>query len=103
MLQRRVAVLQDLHEGLQSLPAFAETLLRLELLEPLNLDVTQPDGSVQRLGGYHVIHEERLAALPGTEVAALHEAGHWLPIAMALASLSQLGPLIEREQRLGHA
>ena len=94
-----MAVLQALHQGLEELPAFIEALCRLELLEPLHFDVDQPDGSVRRLSGYHGINEERLAALPGSAVATLHEAGHWLPIAMALASLGRLRDLVEREAR----
>ena len=99
LLEQRVAVLQALHQGLEELPAFIEALCRLELLEPLHFDVDQPDGSVRRLSGYHGINEERLAALPGSAVATLHEAGHWLPIAMALASLGRLRDLVEREAR----
>jgi len=67
------------------------------------LDIEQADGSVRRLGGYYVIDEERLEALPGSAVAALHEAGHWFPIAMAVASLARIPALLAREQRLARA
>lgn len=99
LLERRVAVLQALHDGIQALPDFIEALLRHQLLEPMSLDLPQPDGSTRRIGGFHVIHEERLAALPGAAVAALHEAGHWLPIAMVIASMSRFQDLVERELR----
>lgn len=98
LLERRVAVLQALHEGLQAQPAFIEALLRHELLEPLSLEIGQPDGSLQRIGGFSVIHQERLEALPGAAVAALHEAGHLLPITMALASLARFQDLLARER-----
>lgn len=103
VLERRVAVLQALHEGLQSLPAFIEALLAHRLLEPMSLDITQRDGQVQRIAGYYAIDEDRLAGLTGGAVAALHEAGHWLPMAMAAASLVRLPDLIQREQRRGDA
>lgn len=99
LLERRVSVLQALHQGLQALPEFIQALLQHQLLEPMSLDVTQPDGSVRRLAGYYVINEDRLAALPGPVVAALHAADHWLPMAMAVASLSHLPDLILREQQ----
>lgn len=99
LLQRRLSVLQALHQGMQDLPDFVEALLRHRLLEPMSLDVQQPSGEMRRLAGYFVIDEERLAALPGAAVAELHEAGHWLPIAMALASLAQLPALIESESQ----
>jgi len=100
VLERRVSALQALHEGMQTLPGFIQALLRHELLEPMVLELPQADGSVRRLKAHHVIHEERLAALSGSAVAELHEAGHWLPIAMAVASLSHLPELIERERRV---
>lgn len=103
VLERRVSVLQALHEGLQSLPGFIEALLQYQLLEPMSLDITQPDGQVQRFAGYYVIDEDRLEGLPGAAVATLHEAGHWMPIAMAAASLARLPDLIQREQRGGDA
>lgn len=99
LLERRISVLQALHDGMQTLPAFIDTLLRLELLEPMALDLPLPDGGTRRIGSFHVIHEERLAALPGGVVADLHERGDWLPLAMAVASLSRFGDLVQREQR----
>jgi len=99
LLQRRLSVLQALHQGMLELPAFIDALLRHRLLEPMSLEVQQGSGPLRRLAGYFVIDEERLAALPGAAVAELHEAGHWLPIAMAMASLAQLPALIESEQQ----
>ena len=101
LLERRIGVLQALHDGLQTLPAFIATLLRLELLEPMALDLPRPEGGTRRIGGFHVVHEERLAALPGEVVTDLHERGEWLPLAMAVASLSRFGDLVQREQRRG--
>lgn len=100
VLERRVAVLQALHEGLQGMPAFVDALLRHDLLEPLSLDIPRPDGSLHRVGGFSVINQDRLAALPGRVVADLHDAGHLLPIHMALASMSRFRDLIEHEQVL---
>ncbi|MFY7863571.1 SapC family protein [Roseateles sp.] len=103
LLERRVSVLQALHEGMQALPDFISALLQYQLLEPMSLDIEQADGSVRRLGGYYVIDEERLEVMPGRAVAALHEAGHWFPIAMAVASLARIPALLAREQRLARA
>lgn len=98
LLERRIEVLQALHDGLQALPSFIDALLTHRLLEPLSLDIPLPDGSVQRVGGFSVIDQERLAALPGAAVAELHEAGHFLPIAMAVASMSRFHDLVQRER-----
>ncbi|TCP98962.1 SapC protein [Sphingomonas sp. PP-F2F-A104-K0414] len=78
---------------------FFAALRRYELLEPLTLDVTLDDGAKNRLVGYHVIDEDRLAGLDGAAVADLHAAGHMMPIFMALASLGNIGDLVARKNR----
>ena len=49
--------------------------------------------------GYHLINEERLAALEPSSIGELHREGHLQPIFMAMASLSSLANLIERKNR----
>ena len=49
--------------------------------------------------GYHLINEEKLREFEPGAVAELHSEGHLMPIFMALASLSNLGSLIERKNR----
>ena len=78
---------------------FFAAVRRYELLEPLTLDVTLDDGAKNRLVGYHVIDEDRLAALDGAAVADLHAGGHMMPIFMALASLGNIGDLVARKNR----
>jgi len=78
---------------------FFAALRRYDLLEPLTMDVTLDDGSKNRLVGYHVIDEDRLAALDPATVADLHTAGHLMPIFMALASLGAIGDLVARKNR----
>jgi hypothetical protein len=93
------SLLLALHEGLQATPAFVRALLDHDLLEPFVLDAQGPDGSQNRLAGMYTIDEERLARLPGGAVQALHEAGHLLPIYMAVASIGRFRDLIERHAR----
>jgi hypothetical protein len=99
-LERSASLLRAIHEGMQTLPAFIDALLRHELLESFVMDVESARG-VSRLAGFHAINEERLAALDADALAALQRAGHLAPIYMAMASLSQLRALIERHRRLG--
>ena len=98
-LDRVAAMLGDLDEGYRESEAFYTALERLELLEPMSLDVELNDGSKHRLVGYHVIAEERLRTLDGAELGALHRDDHLMPIFMALASLSNLGALVARKNR----
>lgn len=94
-LERASAMLQTLHEGVRSTPAFIDALLQHHLLESFVLDIDLIDGSQHRMSGFHTIHEERVRALDDAAVAALHHAGHLQAIYMALASLSNLRPMIE--------
>ena len=98
--------LEDIAEKLGMLDAgyrgsedFAAALERHDLLEPFTLEVPLADGTVHSLVGFHTIHEERLAALPGAALAELHDAGYLTPLYMALASISQFGELAARKNR----
>jgi len=104
-LERASAMLLTLHEGMQATPAFVAALAEHALLESFVLDIEGPDGSQNRLAGFYTINEDRLAALGAAALERLHKAGYLQAIYMAVASLSQLRPLIERKQRrdAGHA
>ncbi|NII11210.1 SapC family protein [Oleiagrimonas sp. C23AA] len=104
-LDQASSILLALHEGLEETPAFVDTLLEHDLLESFVLDVELGGEQPHRLAGFYTIHEERLQALDGAALAKLHAAGHLQPIYMALASLSHLRDLIERQQQrsAGHA
>lgn len=101
-LERINSLLLAIHQGIQTTPAFIQALLQLELLESFVLDIELGDGSQNRLAGFHTINEERLEALPGSDLERLARAGHLQSIYMAIASLSNFRALIER-QRLAHA
>ncbi len=98
-LERMTSVLLAIHEGMQSTPAFVAALLALELLESFVLDVEGPDGSINRLAGFYTIDEERLARLQGDQLHQLHQAGYLEAVYMAVASLSNLRGLIERQNQ----
>ncbi len=98
-LERVTSVLLAIHEGLQSTPAFVAALLQHDLLESFVLDVEGADGSQSRLSGFYTINEERLAQLPAEPLHRLQQAGQLQAIYMAVASLSNLRGLIERQHR----
>lgn len=80
---------------------FYAALTRYDLLEPFSMDVTLDNGAEHRLVGYHLIAEERLAALEPSLLAELHSAGHLLPVYMAMASVGNLSRLVRRKNRRG--
>ena len=96
-LEATVEKLGALDEGYRASGAFFAALARHELLEPLTLEITLDDGSVNRLVGFHVVDEDRLRALDGSALGDLHRDGHLLPIFMALASHGNLPALVARK------
>ena len=102
-LEAMVERLGALDAGYQATDDFIAALRRNALLEPLTLEITLDDGSTNRLVGFHIIDEERLQALDAVTLGELHAAGHLMPIFMALASLSNIGKLVEhKNQSLRH-
>lgn len=99
-LERMNSVLLAIHQGLESTPPFIAALLEHDLLESFVLDVELDDGSQNRLAGFYVINEERLASLGGDVLDRLSKAGYLQPAYMAIASLSHFRDLIKRQNRL---
>ena len=100
-LEQINSILQALHHGLQTTPAFVDALLKHELLESFVLDVALDEAHQSRLAGYYTIDEDRLRALDGAAVSALAEQNHLEPIYMAIASMARFRDLIERQRRRG--
>jgi SapC len=96
-LEMTATRLADLDHGYRQSPDFCTTLECLELLEPFTLEVPLEDGSRHSLVGYHIIAEQRLAGLAGTELGDLQAKGYLLPVFMAVASLSRFGDLVARK------
>jgi hypothetical protein len=86
-----------LDAGYRGSAGFFAALRRHALLEPLTLEITLDDGSTNRLVGFHVIDEARLAGLDAATLGELSEADHLMPIFMAMASLGRLRGLIARK------
>ena len=102
-LEAMVEKLSALDAGYRGADEFFAALRRHRLLEPLTLEITLDDRSTNRLVGYHVIDEARLAALDAAALGELNAADHLMPIFMALASLGKLRDLIARKnERVAH-
>ncbi len=99
-LNQKIALLDQLHRGLQHGAGFIDALLQHELLEQITLDLAFNDGSKQALEGLYCIAEERLYQLRGDVLESLNQAGYLQPVFMAVASLSRTRDLIERRNRL---
>jgi hypothetical protein len=99
-LDRMTSLLLEIHEGVQSMPAFVDALLEHGLLESCVFDGEFADGTQARLAGLYTIDEDRLSALPGAALEQLNRAGYLAPVYMALASQSRFRDLVERLDRI---
>lgn len=91
------AMLGALDQGYRASGAFFAALDRYDLIELFAMDVAMPDGGQQRLVGYHLINEDKLAALEPGALAELHAGGHLEPAYAALVSLGNLAKLARRK------
>jgi len=75
---------------------FIDTLARLHLLLPMQLEITFENGETTEVAGLYTIDETRLAQLTADEVAGLHQQGYLAPIYTMLASLGHIYALIDK-------
>lgn len=98
-LERMTSILQAIHQGHQQIQPLSRTLVGMELIESVSLDIELKDGSSQVVKGLYTIDEARLAALGDSALGALHAKGYLHHIYMMLASQPNLDKLIERKNR----
>lgn len=96
-LERITSLLDQAHDGHLVNDTFMQSLLQHDLLEPLNLEVTLGDGSINNLAGFYIINEENLSALPADVTVEMAQSGALEVIYMAMASLSQVQGLVNRK------
>lgn len=99
-LQRIAGVLTTFMRGAPAAFEYAQALAQLELIEPVSVEAQLVDGSEVKLQGLYAIRSAALESLPPGELVSLRDRGHLRSAYFQLASMSQLGPLIARKNRL---
>jgi hypothetical protein len=95
-------MLETLHHGMSDAELFVDTLLTLDLIESVNIDVQLNDGSKHQMIGFYTISEETLNQLTGEQLASLHQNGYLQAIYMMIASQTRIRDLLNRKnKRLG--
>jgi len=96
-LRKMKAVLAELLDGEAPTQTFVETLLELDLLTSMQLDITFANGESQRVNGMYTIDEKKLNALAGDTVVKLHGAGYLAYIYAMVTSTGQIYSLIQKK------
>jgi len=96
-LRKIKAMLAELLDGETHVKAFVESLLELDLLTSMQLDITFSNGESQRVNGMYTIDEKKLNALSGEAVVKLHSAGYLAYIYAMVISTGQIYSLIQKK------
>ena len=99
LLDRIAAILKGINDGLAVSKAKFAEFTRLELIEPLKVEIKLDSESTYDLIGLHTISEPKLRNLGAEELHKLHRSGFLQGAFLVLASLGNLGRLVERKQR----
>lgn len=98
-LEDIAAILETLHHGMQGNEAFVNTLVSLNLLEAMNLDITLDNGANHQLIGFYTINEDVLNNLSPDNIVQLHNAGYLQAAYLILASQVHFNDLVALKNR----
>ena len=99
-LQQVSSMLMALVQGASEAYAYTSRLVELNLVEPVRVEVTFVDGSEVKLQGLYSIAPATLQALPAAQLADLRDRGYLEWMYFQMASVAQVGALMNRKNRL---
>jgi len=102
-LEQAMAVLRAIYVGQALLDPMVEAFAAAGLLRPVALELAVGEGEVYAVSDAVTIDRERLAALTGPELAALHGGGFLQSAIFIAASLANVQRLVERKSARNRA
>jgi SapC len=91
------AAFQQLKPGAEMTKRFIETLLKLNLLEPIDVVLGFDDGTKRNLADLYTVNQEVLRRLPDAAVIELFRRGYLQLIYLLIASLKQIPVLAQKK------
>ena len=98
-LQRMMSLFRDLVPGSEATRLFIETLIRLKLVEPIDISASFDDGGKRMLTDLYTINQDALRALPDAAVVDLFRKGYLQLVYLMIASLKQVPVLAQKKNR----
>ena len=98
-LQSIMKLFRDLVPGLERTKIFIDTLLKLKLIEPIDINVGFDDGSKRNVIGLYTVSQDSLRDLPDGEIVNLFRRGYLHLIYLMIASLKQVPVLAQKKNR----
>lgn len=103
-LQKQQSNLSQLFQGEQHTVEFVKTMLDLELLTAMTLDIKFANQSSTKINGLYTIDEDKLAKLSTAQLQSLQQADYLSAVYAMVHSTGQIYSLIEKKnQRLEKA
>ena len=99
LLDQVVTALQRVYVGSQAAPAMFAAFEEHGLIQPVELRIETEDGRRFTVPDGYTIAQDRLAALDGAALAALHRDDFLRPAIWAASSLGNITALVERKRR----
>jgi hypothetical protein len=91
------AAFQQLKPGIEMTKRFTESLLNLNLLEPVDIILGFDDGTKRNLVDLYTVNQEALRRLPDASVLELFRRGYLQLIYLLIASLKQIPVLAKKK------
>jgi hypothetical protein len=98
-LKEILQILSELIAGKKATEQFIATILALDLLAPIRLDIVLDDKTPLQVQGLYALDEEKLRQLDAAEIARLWTSGYLDLIYSALISMGQIYNLIRLKNR----
>jgi hypothetical protein len=98
-LERVAAILRGIHQGLEISRAMFAAFTKLDLIEPVKVEVSVSESEKYGLQGLHTINQEKLRALDADSLLQLHRAGFLEGAFLVIASLGNVKSLMAIKQR----
>jgi SapC len=96
-LKSIIDLMNDLKVGLDRTRQFIDTLLGLQLIEPLTVKADFDDGSQREIAGLYTVSHDALRSLTDDKVIELFRRGYLQLIYLQLASLAHVSGLARRK------
>lgn len=99
-LQSIMGLMRDLRPGLERSRIFIDTLLSLNLIEPMTIEARFDDGSNREVTGLYTVNRDRLQDLADAAVVDLFRRGYLQLVYLMLASLKHVPTLAQKKNDL---
>jgi len=97
--QQAKTVLMQLIKGEKRNTELIKHLLKMDLIQPLSLEITFVNQQSTTLNGLYTINQEKLAKLNNKQVLTLHQEGFLSAIHTMITSLGQVHGLIDKKNQ----